>query len=1499
MKSRLTKTLVSTLIFLTLLAGIFAVFRPMYSAVGKSLRSFEEKYLNLLTETTGLTLSYKSLSPSVLTGIRIRDIVVADSESGEEVLSVKKAVIGYRLSKLLVLDWQHTFTKLTISDVSFTYGSEKYKLLMERLSPLVKNEGEENESLQKAKSADSKTENKGDEKFLSTELVDLLGQILFSLPFDMNVRNISAIYSDENFSARAVVRSLALRKSGDQMRLSGGLAGYVLVELEALNGQSLGFTYSIDGTLRKMISGSTFIASLDSYNRADYTLNDVKCMLRYEDDVLSLKSIQQLLPYTLSASFDNVSSEFTASVEMKKFDPLRLVSIPPLEGFLEQLVGSTLSCNADFSYNLRSGDYKWNADADVDLSRRFVPKGERVSLVANGNNREINVKHLEADGDLAGGEFYGSYNIARNMPQGFLGLEHFTLPNGGRVSLDLYVEEADNGFICFIPQLTLGEQVLQALQVSVVPTKNSIDFTFDMTDYSHSDFDVPGSIQLDGSYNLGDNQYLQATVSVDNLFLDTVLKALSFIVDTEENKTIGNLIPTFETFVSSVELYVSTDFSSLTYNSPFAVIANTAQDRQMLLLSFDGSERSIQVTQLDVLYGKDSLRAKVDADYSPEDKQIIFSLDFALNSIPYQLRGMYTLGDWLSVTGDFGLDVTVDFSQGMMGSAQMISFPIEYSGLLFSLNLASHFTFNSLSDFNVDVETLSVDELSGAIPFMPKLALQANVNPQGVIFSSLTYGDSYSSLSGSGYMLWNMNENIVDSATLDLALKNPLNEESVTVRGDVTNPLKVDLSGDHITKDFFFSLESEIKSFGVGRFISGQMPSDTLNASVTASGTLENPYVAVNVDSFTMEMGGAPLVAKGNAAILENTITVPNIEGSWNGFTLEGLSGEVALSSFSGSAGGAIKGSLMDKSLEVPFNLQMTNLSGTSEKNAFPESFSLELSSPGLTGSLMGEHSGLPLRISLIRSPGRFDIMTDDVLGAYGELLDDNSIHFSVNKSKPLHFDVDGNISMADFNISVEDLFFDLSKFAFLINTDYFSVYKGIITGDAHLTGLGTDPSIDGMITLSDANFNLPTFVPEHISTKEVIVELMQNEIHVPDSKFAIADTGFTAGATVQLDRWNLSSVDVSIRTKDKKGIPVDVKIPFVRIKGRATADMNLSLVDNALYLEGSASAQNTDITIMENFRDLIANGGEDSSSAKKEENNNSQPIDISIDLDVNVGQKVQVALNPLLRAMIAPDTNIGFTFDSLADTWSLKGDVVLRGGEVSYLSRNFYLREGRLILNEHQSKFDPQVTLRAETREHDANGSPVTIVLSAIRQNVSHFSPSFYSTPAKSENELMAIMGQILTGDSSNVGDAISAVGDFAVNGFVWRKLEAALRDLGNFDIFSIRTAVVQNASKRLFNMDVNSNNGTFLTSLFDNTTVYIGKYFASTIYVDALMHWTYNDSGSGGDIVFQPEIGFELTAPFATIRLNSVFDLDFGQAGDRTFIPDTSITLSWRFTF
>lgn len=165
-------------------------------------------------------------------------------------------------------------------------------------------------------------------------------------------------------------------------------------------------------------------------------------------------------------------------------------------------------------------------------------------------------------------------------------------------------------------------------------------------------------------------------------------------------------------------------------------------------------------------------------------------------------------------------------------------------------------------------------------------------------------------------------------------------------------------------------------------------------------------------------------------------------------------------------------------------------------------------------------------------------------------------------------------------------------------------------------------------------------------------------------------------------------------------------------------------------------------------------------------------------------------------------------------------------------------------------------------------------------------------------------MLGQIAVGDSDNISGFLLATGDYAIQSTVGRNIENKLRDFFNFDILSIRTSVLQNALKFSLSSSKSDSgkNSQEIGNYLDNSTVYIGKYFGSALYADALLHWSYDetrvdDRTTAGGLVFQPEIGLEMESPLANIRWNMAPDID--ALMNSRLVGSTSVTLSWKFSF
>ena len=1467
MKSKVLKTSIGIFIFLLIAASFVAAMKPVYTKVDKAIRSYEKKVVLELEKNTGMKISYKSLSPSILSKICIKGIEVLDSKNGQQIIVVNKIYVRFSLPKILKGDFENAFEKLFIKDAVVNINTKK--------NP--------------EKTVSDEKNNSTGISFAKVE--SLINKIAFLLPFDVQVKNFKLNFTAENKSFSLSVRNCYFEKNENSIDVLLKSEGNFLFYFGE---KTFGASFGLNGRILNSISGSSCTIKLDNYSKADVSLRKLEFLAAYKSPKIEIISVREVFPFSMMLSFDADSKKILAKLNSNSFDPVKIVRTQKLHPVMNFFNGTVFSTDSEFSIDLNSFKYNWNSKTFFSLPRRFSKDTQTLNVEASGNNTDINIKKISATGGIVQGTFEGSFYIPKLQPSGYLNLEHYAFFNGNKISGEIFFEpRKDKGFDFFIPQLYFGDYSCFTAFQGYSSLGMSIELVIEASDYSHLEYGEPGRINASGNLQLGKNMYLQASAELKNFFVETGVKTGAFFTEKDGKNVLDKVVEISEPYISNVEAYFATDFKDYNYNSPLAIFANTKKDKEVLLLSVDGTGgkagTSVQVSKADLVYGKNSLNASGGFDVEFPKRQMTFSSDFSFNSIPYAFNGLFVFGDWLNISGDYGLDVAVDFKNFIDGSLRFKDLPVSVNDFTVAFSLDSNFSVLSKDDWNFFIENFSASELSGKFRLNPELAIKGEVNAKSFLASSVVYKDSFSQLEGEGYAFWNISEKIFDSSTLSVQLKDLKSSEKISFKAELANPTREIFSIDNLKRDFYFSAETKIESFPFSRFLLRQNETNVLNAELSASGTFENPYLSAKLINSSVLLGGSNLTASVEASLIENVFAISSADISWKKFQIDSVSSNIDFETFSGTASLKAKAYVGEKKIETGIELALSNLSENSEC-FFPEAYSVETTFASVESELVTDF--VPFKFSVIRSPGEFNIVTDENLGAFGNILDNGKISFSVSKDKPLHFDLNGSIKKQIVNLDFENIFWDVSRCARIFNTNFFSIYSAIVEGNLNLSGAIADPDMDGRFVVSDVDFNLPQFVPEHFTSDEMNVDFSQEEISIPETNFKIKDGILAANAVVSLDRWSLGTLELNLATLENEDIPIDSKVSYFRIKGYTSVDASLVMEDRSVSLNGSVGLQNAELSVSVNASDFT----------QKKKSVASNDIDFSINLDLMIGKKVQIAINPLIRSLVAPSTPISVNADTATGLWGIKGDIVLRGGEISYLSRNFYLKQGQLILDETQNKFDPVITVRAETREHDTNGDPVTITLSAISQNISRFNAVLSSSPAKSENEIMEILGQIASGDASSVGNFLVAAGDYGVQVTLLRKIESALRDLSNFDIFSVRTTILQNSIMQGLNMNRASDNNSIIGNLFDNSTVYIGKYFGDDIYADALLHWTYDktkvDSGgaSGNGLVFQPEIGLEFEAPFANIRWN--FAPDLGEL-QQSWTQATSITLSWRVSF
>jgi len=1451
-------------IILSVLIGIACIFvYPLHKQLTYYAQNSAVKFKTQMEEEIGLKISYKRLSPSILSTLVVSGITVNNLDN-EKIVTIEKTKISFKLFRLLKGDFQRGFSSVTIDgvDIDITELVDFINFITEKFS-------------------NSQNENQFDIENLTSVI-----------PQNIKLKNISVSYTNEDLTASVTLKEVGIDNNVKRSALNLDLTSVVKLQLNKVR-KNISCNLDATGTLFKSLDNSSLSIKLQNLTEGTYKLSKLAMLLSYADKVVDVHTIQSTNPISIDAQYDFSKQKANARVRTQTFSPITVLSsmnsdaAKQLKLFKDFLIDTDTSATFDLS-DIENPDINYKSRGYVYVPNEIFPQGATVEYGLKGNEDKIDIEKLNVTGPNCNAAAQLSLVFKTLQANGFIELPYFVLPNGNILSTEVYVDALTKGFMVFSPQTFVGNKALTAIQLSVMPEEDSYDFVFEATDYSHFENGDPGEIKIDGSY-LVKSQYLQASASLLSFFADSLVDFGIEGAPSEVTQTLTNVRNFVEPYVISADAYFSTNFKTFSFNVPYVLIANTQGENQVLMVSANGNNDSIQLNQLSLVYGKFATSASGSLDINSETKDMFYTVDFNASSVPYHFSGSI-MKEIVTLSGDYSTDGEVRFTKNKDINGHLIfeNLPFLYGDKSFVFTIDSDFVYDQENGPNVNINRLSLEAVNSAHTISPKLNAAGNITKYGAQLTSVGYTDFYSSLVGTADVTLNINNEVFDSAGLILNLKNPLSDESISLDANVSNPDMVALNAETIMKSLYLSAQLQVNNLSLNRISNSNNAANLLTASLFATGTLEHPFVSLNMEEASILLGSNFLSVNGNATLEDKTVSISDFKVSFAALNFTDIQAVASLEDMNASASCNFEMQAGQKSLVIPIDLKLSEtVLGKDGKT--PESFVLEASTKKVSGSLIKNPFNFGL--TALYSDGNCVILSTDNVGLTGNFYKPGMIQATM-KNNFANIDMFANFAKEDTIIDLTNINVNLANMFSNINLDdYVQIKSGVVEGNFAIKGRLDDPDLEGILQVRNPVAKVPFIFDKDLSSSQVVIQGISNEIHLLDATYKLNNTDkIQTGLDLSFNKGALNQMDVRLKSYKKELVPMNVKLPWLKVSGDFSynLDLNLSLDDKLMKLNGKVFSENFDVN--SNIYSIAANVGE---------NETGEPMNVLMNLDCNLGTHASITFDPLLRCVFVPNTHVIVQIDSAANIYNIDGLFNLRAGDIAYLNRSFYIKSGSIKLNP-SDLGNPQITFNAETRERDSSGQNIKIMLSAENQYLLSLKPKISSNPPKSELELQSLLGQIVAADSENASNFLFAAGDYAVQSLLFRQTENKLRDLLNFDIFSLRTNVLQNA----LNLSVANNPSQDYSfgNLFDNSTVYIGKYLGSSLYFDAMLQVSFEDSivrniTAPGALVLQPEIGLELESPFGNIRWN--FAPDIEALKNNQYVPASSVSLLWKFTF
>jgi hypothetical protein len=1465
------------------LVGLTALaLQPVQRVIQDSIRHIRDNLIGQAEALIGRQIRYSSISPSIFGAFDIRNLrILGTGEGSADVLSVSRFRLSWSLRDLFRgSPW--SIRSVLIDKPHINLDLERDRDLLELFVPAgpVSRPG----------------------------LAELMPEdVLFRIrDGQCRIRNWRGQSPETfridglNLDARAADKTVSLDgKLAAGFSLGPGFAGPLNARVQS----------RITGTFRAGNSGferGNVILTLSAIEGDNFQVQPLTFNCSLENGVLSLVKLGDRLPFDVSLDYrireENLNVWFTSEALVLK----DLVTFTGAWKATRPWLALALSGSASLDRRA-DGRLRYRADLagglPLDAAGADAGGGGSFVLRAAGNEQLIRVDEFHvsapriagpAAAGLPRGElgFRGSVGLEPLAPSGVLSCKDLSFSGEPGFSGDLNLSTTGTKITAVGKTVAAGPLILKSLNIFVVPAQGSLDFGVSAL---RSGGLRPGSFSAEGSLDYAPRR-LEASCTLRSLSVaDITGMARPFAAALVLPAPARSL--SADTFITT-EVFLSTDFKRLRYSAPRIEAAFDPQPdglHPLGIISLSGTERRFDIGESRLVFGDNELHFSGYADYSnPMD--VSFSLMSNYRDLSYYLEGRVLERNQVSVQGSYGFRVYISPSDGgaWSGYIEGRDIPVPVRGLPARLKFFARLRYHSPDFWSLDLDNFEGVDIAG--PAGPGyLRITGGADQDGARFPLIYYQDSISPLSGTAELSWKQ-KNAGVSGTLSME------ETMEPARPASALPAAASLSPERYLMIGSFAEEGLRLAISGSQMRLGRVIDNAHNAR--ANGDLRISWAPARsyqadlyISSLSARWYNREFRASARAALNQDEFTIRDLR--LNTAQIEGAMPlfRVSRGESAAKTSASFRGVLGTEPFEGAFTVDarfspMSSWLGI--QNAL-RSLSGRIQVETLRYAGVGQSR--PFDISFSRRGGELSVSGGprDMLRL--RLRQDGTFYAALSSPFPVRGSVAGTLSGNTIDARCADLYVDLAGLWNLLPpVPDIALAGGYVSAQLDIRGSLADPEFYGAARGTSVRIQVPNYLTQDVRPVPFTVAIEGNEMRFGPVPATVGKGAGTVTGVFRFDRWipNVFTLDIAVPRETP--IPFGFDITGFLARGDASGKLRLTMADMVFGISGDLLANNTEMGL------------------NSDELNQAQNADIfaaaltpvTLDLKITTGPTVEFLWPssgwPILRANPDMGTVVHVSADSTSRQFSLNSDVKIRGGEIFYFERNFYIRSGTLKFRETAEEFNPLLSVRAEIRDR-TNDGPVTIAMIVENAPLLSFTARFESNPSLSQAEIIALLGQSITGGAEiaeSTGGVprafLSSTSDVLAQFGVVRQLERQIRNFLRLDMFSIRTQVLQNA---FFNatglmpdpVDRNGRVGNY----FDNTTVFLGKYIGSDMFIQSMLSLRYDENNtSTGGIKIEPDIGVELQTPLFNIRWDFI-----PTHPENWYVSDNSITLTWSKSF
>ena len=615
-----------------------------------------------LESLLGHRISYASISPSFLSYLEVRDLVVHDAvEIEKPLLSIHRVRIYYSILHLLMRgDPVGSLREIRILNTNFSLDLQRDQSVMDLL--------------QRMSQAGSGSGG------LRARITG--ANVGVSIQTEGTVLNLSGLF----FQVDAGSDALAVALRGN---CRGTLA----------SGFEFSSTVGIEGKLDRKLTWSDLTVRLLAFDSSALTVERQTLQVVWKGNEIQVHKIQDHSPIDLGVTASLDRQEIRVDFQADGLRPDRLFRFSHALARFNNWLGAPMTASGKLLYSFRDNHLEYSGGVSASFTDQLPIRDVVLESTFTGSEKQVFFSPLRVSSPQGDIQFDGNLELDNFYPEGLLTLANVEAATGHRVSAALSIHRQDGKLAVQGRHLMIGEVGLDTFSLTVSPAEKGTAFAFES-----SFADIPSSrIISSGELRLG--QTLRSAVTghrpspgaLPTLSLTASLRDVPpdrlyhlFLGAGPLTRQEDDIRSRLSRYALTASFDLSTDLSTVTVSNGQVSISQTDDPTTAVRFGISLDSTRMSVTRLSGTWKGYPIEGALNASLS-EAGQVAFSSDFKLLGTPFSLSGRYSDGLGLYATGAYGVEIAVvpnrDGSFSLQAKGRRLPLPLSGSSVAVSFDV--------------------------------------------------------------------------------------------------------------------------------------------------------------------------------------------------------------------------------------------------------------------------------------------------------------------------------------------------------------------------------------------------------------------------------------------------------------------------------------------------------------------------------------------------------------------------------------------------------------------------------------------------------------------------------------------------------------------------------------------------------------------------------------------------------------------------------------------